>query len=170
MTLIGLGLAGAVVAAQGQAPAYDLLITGGRIVDGSGAPWFRGDIGVSGDRILAMGDLHDDTARTRIDATGLVVAPGFIDMLGQSEFNVLVDNRAASKIMQGVTTEITGEGASIGAGQRSHARESERDVRALQGDRGLADARRVFRAARRRAPIRRSTSDRSSAPAACATT
>lgn len=114
MTLIGLGLAGAVLTAQAQVPSYDLIITGGRIVDGSGAPWFRGDIGVSGDRILAMGDLRGETARTRIDATGLVVAPGFIDMLGQSEFNVLVDNRAASKIMQGVTTEITGEGSSIG--------------------------------------------------------
>jgi dihydroorotase/N-acyl-D-amino-acid deacylase len=114
MTLIGLGLAGAVLMARPQAPGYDLIITGGRIVDGSGAPWFRGDIGVSGERILAMGDLHGETAKTRIDATGLVVAPGFIDMLGQSEFNVLVDNRAASKIMQGVTTEITGEGSSIG--------------------------------------------------------
>jgi dihydroorotase/N-acyl-D-amino-acid deacylase len=114
MTLIGVGLAGAALAAQGRAPGFDVLITGGRIVDGSGAPWFRGDIGVAGDRILAMGDLHTETARTRIDATGLVVAPGFIDMLGQSEFNILVDNRAASKITQGVTTEITGEGASIG--------------------------------------------------------
>jgi len=114
MTLIGLGLAVASLAAQNQSATYDLLISNGRIVDGSGAPWWRGDIGVTGDRIVGMGDLHAATARTRIDATGLVVAPGFIDMLGQSEFNVLVDNRAASKIMQGVTTEITGEGASIG--------------------------------------------------------
>ncbi len=114
MTLVGLGLVGAGLAAQNQSATYDLLISNGRIVDGSGAPWWRGDIGVTGDRIVAMGDLHDATARTRVDATGLVVAPGFIDMLGQSEFNVLVDGRAASKIMQGVTTEITGEGASIG--------------------------------------------------------
>ncbi|HKW03624.1 MAG TPA: D-aminoacylase [Vicinamibacterales bacterium] len=114
MTLIGLGLAGAVLAARAQAPLCEVLITGGRIVDGSGAPWFRGDVCVSGERILAMGDLARETANTRIDATGLVVSPGFIDMLGQSEFNVLVDNRAASKIMQGVTTEITGEGSSIG--------------------------------------------------------
>src|SRR5262249_940762 len=87
---------------------------GGRIVDGSGAPWFRGDVGVTGDRIVAMGDLHSSTARTRIEATGLVVAPGFIDMLGQSEFNLLVDNRAASKVMQGVTPEVTGDGPWIG--------------------------------------------------------
>ena len=114
MTLIGLGLAVASLAAQNQSATYDLLISNGRIVDGSGAPWWGGDIAVTGDRIVGMGDLRAATARTRIDATGLVVAPGFIDMLGQSEFNVLVDNRAASKIMQGVTTEITGEGASIG--------------------------------------------------------
>jgi dihydroorotase/N-acyl-D-amino-acid deacylase len=113
MTLIGVGLVGATLAAQTQ-PTYDVLIAGGRIVDGSGAPWWRGDVAVRGDRIVAMGDLHAATARTRIDATNLVVSPGFIDMLGQSEFNVLVDNRAASKIMQGVTTEVTGEGSSIG--------------------------------------------------------
>ena len=92
---------------------FDVLITGGRIVDGTGAPWFAGDVGITGDRIAAIGDLKDANAATRIDATGMVVAPGFIDMLGQSEFNLLVDNRAASKILQGVTTEVTGEGTSI---------------------------------------------------------
>jgi N-acyl-D-amino-acid deacylase len=94
-------------------PAFDILITGGRIVDGTGAPWFLGDVGITGDRITAIGQLSGREARTRIDASNLVVAPGFIDMLGQSEFNVLVDQRAASKITQGITTEITGEGASI---------------------------------------------------------
>jgi N-acyl-D-amino-acid deacylase len=93
--------------------AFDILITGGRIVDGTGAPWFRGDVGITGDRITAIGQLAGREARARIDASNLVVAPGFIDMLGQSEFNVLVDPRAASKITQGITTEITGEGASI---------------------------------------------------------
>src|SRR5207342_2553265 len=102
------------IALRAQPPDFDLLIAGGRIVDGSGAPWFYADVGIKGDHIAAIGQLKDATATTRVDATGLVVAPGFIDMLGQSEFNVLVDNRAASKIMQGVTTEITGEGASIG--------------------------------------------------------
>ena len=92
---------------------FDVLITGGRIVDGTGAPWYRGDVGITGDRITAIGQLAGRTAKTTIDATNLVVAPGFIDMLGQSEFNVLVDGRAASKITQGITTEITGEGSSI---------------------------------------------------------
>ncbi len=97
----------------GQQRAFDFLITGAHIVDGTGAPWFVGDIGIVGDRIAAMGDLHDASAKQRINASGLVVAPGFIDVQGQSEFNLLVDNRAASKITQGVTTEITGEGTSI---------------------------------------------------------
>src|SRR5262249_28405461 len=84
-----------------------------RIVDGTGAPWYVGDIGIRGDRIAAVGDLHGAAAPLRIDATGLVASPGFIDVQGQSEFNILVDGRAASKITQGVTTEITGEGTSI---------------------------------------------------------
>jgi N-acyl-D-amino-acid deacylase len=94
-------------------PPFDLVILNGRIVDGTGAPWFRSDLGIIGDRIEAIGHLSEAPAKARIDAANLVVAPGFIDLLGQSEFNVLVDPRAASKIMQGVTTEITGEGSSI---------------------------------------------------------
>ncbi len=100
-------------AAPAVAADFDVLITGGRIVDGTGAPWYLGDVGITGDRITAIGQLAARHAKTRIDATGLVVSPGFIDMLGQSEFNVLVDGRAASKITQGITTEITGEGSSI---------------------------------------------------------
>jgi dihydroorotase/N-acyl-D-amino-acid deacylase len=92
---------------------FDVLILNGRVIDGTGAPWFRADVGINGDRITAIGELDGRKATTTIDASNLVVAPGFIDMLGQSEFNVLVDQRAASKITQGVTTEITGEGASI---------------------------------------------------------
>jgi N-acyl-D-amino-acid deacylase len=92
---------------------YDLVISGGHIVDGTGAPWFAGDIGIVGDGIAAIGDLQHAVAKRRIDATEMIVAPGFIDLQGQSEFNLLVDNRAASKITQGVTTEITGEGTSI---------------------------------------------------------
>jgi dihydroorotase/N-acyl-D-amino-acid deacylase len=95
-----------------QRPRYDLVITNGRIVDGTGAPWFRGDVAINGDRIAAVGVVDAGGAPT-VDATNLVVAPGFIDLLGQSEFNLLVDGRAASKIMQGVTTEVTGEGSSI---------------------------------------------------------
>jgi N-acyl-D-amino-acid deacylase len=96
------------------APArFDVIFAGGRVVDGTGAPWVRSDVGIVGDRIAAVGDLSGASAARRIDASRLVVAPGFIDMLGQSEYNVLVDNRAASKITQGITTELTGEGQSI---------------------------------------------------------
>ena len=111
IALIGLLLAGVIGSAQQT--SYDVLITGASIVDGTGAPWFVGDIGIVGDHIAAIGDLQHAAAKQRIDAKGLVAAPGFIDVQGQSEFNVLVDNRAASKITQGVTTEITGEGTSI---------------------------------------------------------
>ena len=94
-------------------PQFDVLITNGRVVDGTGAPWFRADIGITGETITEIGQLSSRKAKTTIDASNLVVSPGFIDMLGQSEFNVLADPRAASKITQGVTTEITGEGSSI---------------------------------------------------------
>jgi N-acyl-D-amino-acid deacylase len=100
-------------ATPGAAAGYDVLITNGRIVDGTGAPWYRGDVAISGDRIAARGTLTGATARQKVDATNFVVSPGFIDLLGQSEFNVLVDGRAASKVLQGVTTEVTGEGSSI---------------------------------------------------------
>jgi N-acyl-D-amino-acid deacylase len=96
-----------------QRPRYDVVIKNGRIVDGTGAPWYRGDVAIAGDRIAAVGAIRDTGGAATIDASNLVVAPGFIDLLGQSEFNVLVDGRAASKIMQGVTTEVTGEGSSI---------------------------------------------------------
>src|SRR5437764_1192404 len=112
--VVVLALAGtAFAAAQRPSPRFDVLITGGRIVDGTGSPWFRSDVGIVGDKIAAIGTLTGTPAAATIDATNLVVAPGFIDLLGQSEFNVLVDNRAASKILQGVTTEVTGEGSSI---------------------------------------------------------
>jgi len=94
-------------------PRFDVVIANGRVVDGTGAPWFTADVGITGDRITAIGNLSTAEAATRIDAAGHVVAPGFIDLLGQSEFNLLVDSRVASKITQGITTEITGEGVSI---------------------------------------------------------
>jgi len=94
-------------------PMDDLVFEGARVVDGTGAPWFVGDVAVRDGRIAAIGRLEGRPARRRIDARGLVVAPGFIDLLGQSEYNVLVDRRAASKITQGITTEVTGEGVSI---------------------------------------------------------
>jgi len=109
-----LNAAAVLFASRQAADGFDLLLLNGRIVDGTGAPWFRGDVGISGDRIAAIGTLANASALTRIDASNLVVAPGFIDMLGQSEISLLVDPRAASKLMQGVTTELTGEGSSAG--------------------------------------------------------
>ncbi len=92
---------------------YDVILRGGSIVDGSGNPRYAGDVALTGERIAAVGYLGSATARETLDVSGLVVAPGFIDMLGQSETNVLIDNRALSKITQGVTTEVTGEGSSV---------------------------------------------------------
>ena len=91
----------------------DFIFENGRVADGTGAPLFAADVAISGGRVVAIGKLVGRAAKRRIDASGLVVAPGFIDLLGQSEYNVLVDKRAASKITQGITTEVTGEGDSI---------------------------------------------------------
>src|SRR5256886_14598702 len=91
----------------------DLILKGGWIVDGSGNPRYQGDVALRGDRIAAVGFLGSATARETLDVRGLVVAPGFIDMMGQSEINVLIDNRVLSKITQGITTEVTGEGGSV---------------------------------------------------------
>jgi len=95
------------------APQYDLVIRNGLVIDGSGRPGYRADLAIKGDRIVRIGKLKNAGAARAIDATGLVVAPGFIDMLGQSETYLLIDPRAMSKIMMGVTTEVTGEGESI---------------------------------------------------------
>jgi N-acyl-D-amino-acid deacylase len=113
IALLFLAVLASTLTLRSQSPTYDVIIHGGRLVDGTGAPWVKGDLAIDGDRIAAIGDLSSGTAKSRVDATGLVVAPGFIDMLGQSEDFVLVDGRAASKITQGITTEITGEGKSI---------------------------------------------------------
>ena len=112
LRILGLVLVGCLVADGARAADYDLIVAGGRVVDGTGAPWFRADVGVRGDRIVAVGNLEKASAKRRVDAGGKYVAPGFIDMLGQSELNLLVDNRVESKIRQGITTEITGEGSS----------------------------------------------------------
>jgi N-acyl-D-amino-acid deacylase len=115
LSLAALGLAASIGTLSGAAagPEDDFVLEGGRVADGTGAPLFSADVAVRGGRIVAIGRFSSRPAKRRIDARGLVVAPGFIDLLGQSEYNVLVDSRAASKITQGITTEVTGEGDSI---------------------------------------------------------
>ena len=163
-------VAGCLVATpRAQRPRFDVLITNGRIVDGTGAPWYRGDVGIVGVRIAAIGSLGDATAATRIDASQLIVAPGFIDLLGQSEFNVLVDGRAASKIRQGVTTEITGEGTSIAPVNDRQIQEGAAFAFFLASCRTGARSPTTFTASSSDR-TRPSTSARSSAPADCATT
>jgi len=100
------------ISCQPSPDSYDILLLNGTIVDGTGNPWYKADIGIRGDRIAAIGSLRNATAPTIVDVSGQIVSPGFIDMLGQSEFRLLVDGRAMSKISQGITTEITGEGGS----------------------------------------------------------
>ncbi|MEK6279068.1 MAG: D-aminoacylase [Acidobacteriota bacterium] len=100
-------------ATEDSTPQFDLLIKNGTIIDGSGRPGYRTDLAVKGDRIVRIGRLQNVQAKRVIDATGMVVSPGFIDLLGQSENFLLIDPRAMSKVMMGVTTEITGEGESI---------------------------------------------------------
>ena len=91
---------------------FDVVITNGHIIDGTGSPWYSGDVGIREGRIAAISVLSTAPRKRTIDAKGRIVAPGFIDMLGQSETTILVDPRLPSKIYQGITTEITGEGGS----------------------------------------------------------
>lgn len=105
--------AGYLAAQTAAAPQYDLIIRNGQIIDGTGNPWFTADVAIQGDRIAAIGRLEGARAQRVIDAGGLVVTPGFIDMLGQSETSLLIDSRSLSKLSQGITSEITGEGQSV---------------------------------------------------------
>jgi N-acyl-D-amino-acid deacylase len=118
--------------ARSDEPEYDLVIRHGRIVDGSGNPWFSGDVAVRGERIVAVGRVPAGAAKREIDAKGLVVAPGFIDMHSHSDYVLLEDGNAQSKIRQGVTTEVIGEGQSVGPNQgqlsAQHARVKGRDI------------------------------------------
>ena len=114
---------GADRAAPASAP-FDLIIEHGHVIDGTGAPWYAADVGIRAGRIAAIGRLDQAAAKRRIDAAGRVVAPGFIDMLGQSELTLLVDPKVPSKVFQGITTEITGEGESAAPVNDAIARDS----------------------------------------------
>jgi N-acyl-D-aspartate/D-glutamate deacylase len=103
----------AIASLPAQTPAFDIVITHGHIIDGTGSPWYSGDVGIRDGKITAIGNLASAPRKRTIDAGGKVVAPGFIDMLGQSELTILVDPRLPSKISQGITSEITGEGNSV---------------------------------------------------------
>src|SRR6266404_1882321 len=111
-------------AAHAQAVPYDVVIRNGHVIDGTGSPWYSGDIAIRGGRIAALGNLDGASAKRTIDARGMVVAPGFIDMLGQSELTMLVDPHLPSKIFQGITTEITGEGESVAPVNAAIAKEA----------------------------------------------
>ncbi len=93
-------------------PPFDVLITGGQVLDGTGAPAVRADVGIRGDRVVEIGALAGRAASRTIDATGLVVAPGFIDLHTHSEMALLADGTAQSKVRQGVTLDVTGESTS----------------------------------------------------------
>lgn len=108
------------------ANAFDIVIAGGEVIDGTGAPRRRADLGIRGDTIATIGDLSTAPATLRIDAAGSVVTPGFIDLLGNSQAAVLLDPRLEGKIRQGVTTEVTGEGHSPGPQNEPMAAEMER--------------------------------------------
>ena len=152
----------------GLSEAFDVLITNGRVVDGTGAPWYRADVGIIGDRIAASvswrGATRNAASTRRISSW----RPASSTCSGQSEFNVLVDPRAASKITQGITTEITGEGTSIAPVNDALAKRRSRNATA---SRSRSTSARLTNTSRGSSAIaRRSTSAPSSAPAACAPT
>jgi len=115
----------------GAEQIYDIVITNGRIIDGTGSPWYSGEIGIRDGKIASIGNLRDAPRARTIDARRQVVAPGFIDMLGQSEYTILVDPRLPSKIYQGITTEITGEGGIDRSAERRHSQSGPGAVRSL---------------------------------------
>ncbi len=125
---------------------FDIIIRNGHIIDGTGSPWYSGDIGIRDGRIAAIGFLGAAPAKRTIDAHGMVVAPGFIDMLGQSELTILVNPHLPSKIFQGITTEITGEGGSAAPLNDAIIKADQRHLRSPEDHAGLAHAAAVLRA------------------------
>jgi N-acyl-D-amino-acid deacylase len=127
-----LGLISSTPALLGQnSPSYDVIIKGGTVYDGTGSEPRQSDVALRGDRIAAVGDLSNATAKTIVDAKGLAVAPGFINMLSWSNESLIQDGRSQSEIRQGVTTEIMGEGESMGPVNdrvREHILRSQKDI------------------------------------------
>ncbi|MEN3334611.1 MAG: N-acyl-D-amino-acid deacylase [Blastocatellia bacterium] len=120
-----------IAAAQTQpARRFDVIIKGGVVYDGTGGPPRRADVGIRGDRIAAIGNLKSATAATVVDATHLAVAPGFINMLSWSTESLIIDGRSQGELRQGVTTQIFGEGESMGP----LSAEMKRRLLADQGD------------------------------------
>jgi len=131
-TILCLSLLGLLLVAPGghAAASLDVLIRGGTVYDGSGSPGRRADVGIRGDRIVAVGDLSTAEAPSIIDASGLAVAPGFINMLSWSTESLLEDGRSQGEVRQGVTTQVFGEGFSMGPLND----EMKRTLREQQGD------------------------------------
>jgi N-acyl-D-amino-acid deacylase len=121
-------------------PPLDLLLVGGRIVDGTGAAPFRADVGVRDGRIVAVEILEDAAAAETLDVSGLVVAPGFIDIHAHTDLGIFVDNLADSKVRQGVTTEVAGQDGSsvmpVDDRRRAERRESYRERYGVEVDAG----------------------------------
>src|SRR5271165_6030151 len=114
LAIIGVALAAPRTEPAQDQGGYDIVIRNGKIVDGTGNPWRHGDLAVRGNKIAALGTIPADAGKREIDARGLVVAPGFIDIHSHSDFTLLEDGDAQSKIRQGVTTEVLGESTSPG--------------------------------------------------------
>jgi N-acyl-D-amino-acid deacylase len=118
--------------AEGTSVGYDLVLRGGTIYDGSGEPPYVGDLAIRGDRIVALGDIEDQTATAEIDVSGLAVAPGFINMMSWANVSLIEDGRSQSDIRQGVTLEVMGEGDSMGPlneEMRASMQENQGDIR-----------------------------------------
>jgi dihydroorotase/N-acyl-D-amino-acid deacylase len=112
LSLLSCLLVADLLASSSETP-FDLVIANGHVIDGTGSPWYAADLGIISGKIAAIGSLSEHARKETIDAEGRVVAPGFIDMLGQSELSILIEPKLPSKIFQGITTEITGEGGSV---------------------------------------------------------
>ncbi len=118
-------------AACSKPPHYDVIVRGGTIYDGSGEPGYVGDLAVSGDKVVAVGELPADaTAGLEIDAAGMAVSPGFVNLMSWANESLIEDGRSMSDILQGVTLEVTGEGESMGP----LTDEMKRELKARQRD------------------------------------